>query len=162
MDVIIDADIASTFGRLEKLYLLQKLFPKSKLYICSAVQNDLLRGRERGYDFIDVIFEHLNVMKPTESEVKETENLLSERSIGKGEAESIIIAKSRNMLFLTNDKIATNAAKYMDVTSMNLPMIVRQFWKNNILTKDKCHKLISEIEEKDNIIFVNKDNIFEK
>jgi len=162
MDVIIDTDIISTFGKIKKYELLLKLFPKSELYVSPSVYHDLLTAKELGYDFV----EHLLTYKPqicplSKDEIQET-GLLKETSLGWGEIESIVLAKSRGFLLLTNDKKAIRTASILKVDYFNLPMLLRQFWKQDIISKDEVSSIIMSIEKKDRIFLLNKEKIFEE
>lgn len=161
MDVIIDTDIASTFGKIGKFHLLRKLFVKSELYITIAVMNELLESKKSGYEFARVAIRNVKILKPKPREIKETAKILSKRTLGRGESESIAIAKARKMLFLTNDKIAEREAKACGIEMMNLSMIIRQFWKHQAISVKEAKDIIEEIESKDNIVFLNKTEIFE-
>jgi len=84
-----------------------------------------------------------------------------EKSLGWGEIESIILAKNRGFILLTNDKKAIKTASELKVDYLNLPMLLRQFWRQNILPKDEVIKIIDVIEKKDRIFILNKSQIFE-
>lgn len=58
MDVIIDTDIISTFGKIKKYELLLMLFSNSKLFISSSVYHDLIIAKELGYDFVNYILNY--------------------------------------------------------------------------------------------------------
>ncbi len=159
MDVIIDTNIASTFGKIERFDLLETLFPNSTLFISGSVEAELGRAG-KAQKFAKTAAEKTKVIVSTKKEIKFAEKLLSKRNMGKAEAECIAIAKSRGMLLLTNDKIAVKEARAAGADSMDLRAIVRQLWKQNVLSKEAAESLITEIEEKDNIIFVDKEKIF--
>ncbi len=192
MDAILDTDIASTFGKIERFDLLKALFPNSILFISDSVEHELER-EEKWRKVADNIKKKTKTAAPTKAEERSSETLLSKRRIGKAEAECIAIAKSRNMLLLTNDRIAIKEARKAGVDVMDLraiwiiPVIrldiitefpymnsdfyitqsseftiVRELWKQNILTKKSAAGLVSEIESKDRIIFANKELIFEE
>lgn len=55
--MIFDTDILSMFGKVGRIDLLRELFPKTSLVISFEVYNELLRGKEAGYDFVDDILE---------------------------------------------------------------------------------------------------------
>ncbi|MEK6887770.1 MAG: hypothetical protein AABX14_02375 [Candidatus Aenigmatarchaeota archaeon] len=158
MDVIMDTNIASTFGKIERFDLLEALFPDSTLFISSSVQSEL--SAEKWLKLAKKVIKTAKTTGPTKPEAKLTEKLLSKRNMGKAEAECIAIAKSRGMLLLTNDKIAVKEARKAGADLMDLRAIVRHLWKQNVLSKEAAESLITEIEEKDNIIFVDKEKIF--
>ena len=81
--------------------------------------------------------------------------------MGWGEIESIVLSKSRGFLLLTNDKKAIKTASILKVAYFNLPMILRQFWKQDIISKDEVSSIIMSIEKRDRIFLLNKEKIFE-
>jgi len=161
MDAILDTDIASTFGKIERFDLLKALFPNSILFISDSVEHELDR-EEKWKKVADNIKKKTKTAAPTKAEERSAETLLSKRRIGKAEAECIAIAKSRNMLLLTNDRIAIKEARKAGVDVMDLRALTRELWKQNILAKKSAAGLVSEIESKDSIIFANKELIFEE
>jgi predicted nucleic acid-binding protein len=163
MDIIIDTDVLSTFGKIRKHELLLKLFPLSNLLISPTVYQDLIIAKERGYDFVEYLLSY----KPKVCQLNqdESEELMvlkeKEKSLGCGEIESIILAKSRGLILLTNDKKALRTASRLKVDYFNLPMLLRQFWRQDVLSKREVIKIINVIEEKDRIVILNKGQIFE-
>jgi len=160
MDVIADTNVVSTFGKIERLDLLEDLFPKSVLFISAAVASELARA-EKEPKLSKIVRKKAKVIRSTKPEQKLTKDLLTKRNIGKAEAECIAIAKSRNMLLLTNDRIAVKEARSIGAYVMDLPSIIRELWKQNVLSKEDAESLITEIEKKDNMMFIKKDKIFD-
>ena len=131
MDMILDTNIASTFGKIERFDLLGALFPNSKLFVSSSVEVELGRA-EKWPALAKTIMKNVKAIKPVDHEKKLTEKLLSKRSIGKAEAECIAIAKSQGMLLLTNDKIAVKEARKAGADGMELRAIINQPLKPHI------------------------------
>lgn len=163
MDVIVDTDILSTLGKIRKYELLLKLFPQSKIFVSPRVYQDLIAAKELGYDFVKYVLIHKPQICPLNQNENEESRKLKEKdkSLGWGEIESIILAKNRGFILLTNDKKAIKTASKMKVEYFNLPMLLRQFWRQDILSKDKVINIIKEIEEKDRVFLLNKSQIFE-
>ena len=57
MNLVFDTDILSTFGKIRRFDLLRELLPNARLFIPPSVYNELLKARERGYEFVDYIIE---------------------------------------------------------------------------------------------------------
>ena len=55
--MIFDTDILSIFGKIGKISLLKKIFQDSDVIITFEVYNELLKAKDAGYDFVDVILE---------------------------------------------------------------------------------------------------------
>lgn len=63
MAVVFDTDVISTFGKIKRLDLLQKLFPRDKFFIPSSVYDELINAREIGYAFAKYIIKSEYVMR---------------------------------------------------------------------------------------------------
>ena len=50
--MILDTDILSCFAKIRRFDLLEKLF-KAQFYIPLRVYEEILRAKEKGYDFVD-------------------------------------------------------------------------------------------------------------
>ncbi len=162
MDIIIDTDVLSIFGKIRKYELLLRLFPQSKLLLSPRVYQELITAKELGYDFVEYVLSHKPQICSLNQEENEESRVLKEKekSLGWGEIESIVLAKSRGFVLLINDKRAIKTALKLKVDYLNLPMLLRQFWKQNILSRDEVIKIINIIEEKDKIFLLNKGQIF--
>jgi len=53
--VILDCDLISSFAKINRIDLLEKLFPDARLVITASVYNELLKTKEYGFDFSDEI-----------------------------------------------------------------------------------------------------------
>ncbi len=108
MDIIVDTDILSTFAKIKKYDLLLRLFRHSKLFIAPRVYQDIITAKELGYDFIEHLLLQMPQICPLNQKEIEEANLLKqkEKTLGWGEIESIVLAKTRGFLLLSNDKKA--------------------------------------------------------
>ncbi len=162
MDLIADTDILSTFGKINSLQLLQKLFPNSKIYISSGNEAELLEAKKLGYTFITrvmkFVYAKLSLSENEKIEFKKVKE--NKKTLSSADVESLVLAKSRSLVILTNDINMQKEAAKQGVPYFNLPMILRELWKQKIITKEDAGKLISQIEKEDNIVIVNKDTIF--
>lgn len=162
MDAIIDTDILSTFSKINKLKLLKELFPNSKFYISNRNETELFKAKKLGYKFI----KRAIAFKPAKLLLNRTEHLEfqklkeSKKSLSSADSETLVLAKSKNLVILTNDVNVQKEANKQYIPYFNLPMILREFWKQRILEKDDVDKLISQIEKEDNVIIVDKEEIF--
>ena len=55
--VVLDCDVTSTFAKVNRIDLLEKLFSDAKLVITASVYNELLKVKQYGFDFPDRIME---------------------------------------------------------------------------------------------------------
>ena len=108
--IIFDADILSCFGKTGKIYLLEKVF-KGKFLMSYSVYNELQKVKNMGFDRTDDVFAAVDMVFLTEKEINDYKEIISgERSIHRGEIESIVICKHRDYLFVTDDKKAKDTA----------------------------------------------------
>jgi len=160
MDLIADTDILSTFSKIKKLDLLQKLFPKSKIYISHESKEELLQAKKLGYKFVAKALKFKSMML-TKDEMPEYQQIKENRKVlSTADVESLVLAKFRNLMMLTNDvQLQKEATKYK-VHYFSLPMILRELWKQRIIAKEYVNKLIEQIEKEDRVLILNKEIIF--
>ena len=53
--VVMDCDLISSFAKINRIDLLETLFPDAQLVITPSVYNELLKTKEYGFDFLDKI-----------------------------------------------------------------------------------------------------------
>jgi len=146
--IIFDTDILSIFAKVNRLDLLKNLF--SVIYITPMIREELFIPLEYGYRFPLKILSDSVVIIPNEQELDIYTKL--RLKLGKGEAEAISIAKSRKLLFATNDKVAQKVAKENSVKVISLQAILKACWKKKILPKEQVLNLIEDIKREDNLI----------
>lgn len=49
--VVLDCDLMSSFAKIDRIDLLEALFPDAQLVITASVYNELLKTKEYGFDF---------------------------------------------------------------------------------------------------------------
>lgn len=164
MDVIADTDVLSTFSKINKLNLLRRLLRKSKIYISPKNRDELLEAKKLGYKFVNRTLKlGLKTVKPNEKELSEIKQLVdAKKSLSSADLETLIIAQDRGLLLLTNDSQLQNEAKRRNVEYFNLVMILRELWRQKIVSKEYVERLVEIIEKEDRIILINKNLIFEE
>jgi len=164
MNFVFDTDVVSTFGKLRRLELLQDLLAGSKFFITPAGYDELLRARERGYDFIEYIFERklFEVARLTDEESASLEALEEERrALGLAELEGIALCKHRGSIFVTNDRGAKKICDSHAVCFIDLSMILKYLVVKGLLTAYELRQLIEVIERTDRVVIKDKDDIVE-
>jgi predicted nucleic acid-binding protein len=145
--VLLDTDVASAFAKVEKFEILTKLF-KNKVAISMAVYEELSIPISYGYKFPLEVLNNVLVLSLAGQEIEEYFILKNKYpSLGKGELESIVIAKNRGFLFCSFDKQALKLAQKEKVKSI-LPLALFQAIKQ-LVGEEELQKLILDIEEKD-------------
>ena len=152
--IILDTDIASAFAKVFAVELLVKNVDKN-LLISKAVYEELQIPFEHGFDFPKEIFKFCEIIFLQKEEINLYLSLKNKYPLGKGELESITIAKARNIPFLSFDKKAINICLKENVRVIT-PASLFLFLKTKI--GERVFKLVEEIEEKDNrdLSFVRK------
>jgi len=146
--IIFDTNILSIFAKISRLELIKKLF--GAIYITPMIKEELIVPLEYGYEFPKDVLGSSSVVIPTTEELG-TYNEFKVR-LGKGEAEAISIAKNRNLLFATNDKVAQKVAKENGVGIISLQAILNTLVKRQILTLDELNEIINDIRLRDNLV----------
>jgi len=153
MDVVIDTDILSTFAKINKLELLPRLFSKSTILLTPSVSKEIKKGVKLGIISWRPIGSRIKLGLSEKRLVRE---IRERRRLGFGDAECVAVAKYRNCLLITNDRYAEVEADFLSVNHINLPLLLRELWKSNVMPKQQIVELIKEIEIKDRIAIKNK------
>ncbi|MEA1894365.1 MAG: hypothetical protein U9N36_04005 [Euryarchaeota archaeon] len=150
------------FGKIGRIDLLRKLFPKASLVISFEVYNELLRAKEAGYNFVDDILEQGFGIVYLDSElIKEyEENKIKLRNIHAGELTSILLSKREGMAFVTNDGKAKRFCEENGVEWLDIIDLLRLCYLKHVLDVRGIEKVVREIEEKDRTRITRKEEIF--
>lgn len=163
--LIFDTDILSTFGKTRKLDLLRKLLPNLAFFIPPSVYDELFKAKDRGYDFVDYILEseYFEVIPLNSEELRFLGELRKERvSLGIGELEGISVCKHGLHILVTNDTAAKVVCDFYGIKFIDLSMILKSLLMEKILNRKEVLALINEIEQKDRVKIVDKDDILQK
>lgn len=159
MDVVVDTDILSTFAKVNKLKLLSRLFSKSRILICPSVNLEIKKGVELGILGYSPP-SHFIAIKMGTRERAMTREFREDRNLGSGDAECLAVARNRKCLLLTNDRRAAKAADSLSIDHLDLPLLLREFWRSHLMSKSRVVKLLDAIERKDNVVIKNRELIF--
>jgi predicted nucleic acid-binding protein len=147
-EAIADADIISTFGKVGRLDLLQRLF--DRLYVAPAVYRELLRAEQVGFSWVSAVKQIVEVIPLTESQSHEAANLFGAYpQLGSGEVETFILARNHHLPCLTNDRQAQEVGKTLGIVCLDLEEILWALRVRNVLEPEALGRFIEEIEEKD-------------
>lgn len=160
--LIFDCDIVSTFAKVDKIELLEKAFPHSKLYITNSVYTELMRARRMGFSFPDRVFRKISITTLEEKEIKDFQKFSLDTRIHFGEAEGLSIAKNRKAFFLTNDSIVVNFCRDEGIKVLNLKDVLVLIARKGIVTKEEMVRILKDIEDRDNTFIKNKEDILEE
>ena len=79
---------------------------------------------------------------------------------GKGELDSIAICTRRNYILLSNERKVIKFCEENEIDHFDLNGILSALWRFDIVSKEDVVQLIKEMEEKDNLKIVSKEEIF--
>lgn len=159
---LFDTNILSTFALIDKLSLLWSLFDDETVHISPNVFTEITNAKIAGYLHADKILnaileERIKLLIPTEEEIFLSKELPI--SFGYGERDSLIMAKERNLVFVTNERRIINYCQGEKINCLWLEKILRSLWKEFFLSKEEVKIIMDEIEEKDKIIIPLKEEV---
>ena len=161
--IIVDNNILSTFAKIGRLDVLFQLFPQSQIGIVPAVYNELRIGVTKGHVQLKEVMEMVQKKSIRLVTLTETEILLKPTlpiSFDEGELESVAVCKARKIALLTNERSVKNWCVKEDIKYADLPDLLSACWQSEAMPQEEVKTLIEEIEEKDNITFKSKEEIF--
>ncbi len=160
--IVLDTDILSCFSKIRKFDLLEKLFKAPRVY------EEILRAKERGYDFVDYAIkliddEKIRIATLNETEVRIVKELAKKRKLGFGEIEAMALAKNRGWILLSNDKVVEKVAREISIDVFNIKDLLSAMIEVGIIRNEvELKDIIEEIETKDRITIRNRDYLFGK
>lgn len=161
MFAVLDCDILSTFAKVNKIGLLEKLFPE--LLMPYAVYVELTAAQSMGFDFPERVFESkVKLTTPKPNELTDFEIFVKMPQVHHGESEGMSIAKNRNAVFLTNDRKAVQICEEKEIMVLDLKDILRQIARENLADKEEMQCILEDIENMENTIIKEKEEIFEE
>ena len=161
--ILLDTNILSTFGIIGKLELLFKIFRNGPICISPNVLFEIKKAHSFGYSYASSVLKLIEDEKIVLISITETELLLSYElpsSFGLGERDSIVIAKQRNFVFVTNEKKIINYCNREKIVCLQLNKLLRYLFIEGIMDKENINDLINDIESKDKLKIKNKEEIF--
>jgi len=138
-----DTTVLSNFAHIERPDLLRALF--SPLLVPPSVLEELKEGERRAlipkcsWDWLDVVV-------PTASEKMLAEEL--RKSVGPGEAEGLALAKSRNLLILTDDLDARQLAESLGLDLSGTLGCLRDLVKRSVLDVSAADLSLARMRER--------------
>ena len=121
MDIILNTTVLSNFASVGELDLIKRLFGVA--YTTHEVHEEILRGISRGYQYLEGVDYEMSfdatgwlrvVAIHSHIEHQSMNDLL--KRLGMGESSCIAIAKSRTMIFLSDDRTARHIANEMGIS----------------------------------------------
>jgi len=160
--ILADTNILSTFAKVGRISLLLQLLKANRLGVTPAVYEEFQIGVTKGYTVLQPVIdlieqEQIELLVPNAQEILQKSALPS--SFDTGERETLIVARSRSLGVLTNERHVKNWCLREQVETWDLPGILRALWRHNVINREQVRRLIEEIEAKDRVVFRNKEQI---
>jgi len=157
--ILSDTDILSAFAKIGRLSLLYELFQVEQLHIVPAVLQELEAARSSRRAFAGVIFgkiatHNIIPIALTQSESELTATLPI--TLDDGERESMAVAYQRDAILLCNESRVAYWNRHFGIEYFNLPMLLRAFWTQALLTQDEVQQIIYDLQTADRMGFSAK------
>jgi len=140
--IIADTDFLSSFLKIERLHLIFSALNAKSITIAKAVLHELEHAPVQQV-FLDALHSSEDTII-----IQDVEDVSSE-NFGKGELESIALAKRMNALLLMDNRKAAQFAKEQGITVMSIPSFLLYCRINKILSNEELRTIISDLKEKD-------------
>jgi len=161
MLAILDCDILSTFAKIDRIKLLERLF--SELQMPNAVYTEIVEAKTLGFEFPDRIFKssvELTALK--QDELRDFEKFIENQGIHPGEAEGMTMAKNRDATFLTNDGKAMKVCEKNNIPVLDLKDVLKRIARSRLVDKEEMTQILNDIETKDYTVIKEGDEILDE
>lgn len=154
--ILSDTDILSAFAKIERLDELFALLKTSQLYIAGGVFSEIEESFRQGREYALQIFELLAINRISILYLTPEEKIFCESlpiSLGRGERESIAMARERAAFLLTNESRVAHWCREYKVPCIRLSDLLRGLWTEDVLTKAEVQASIIDLQVKDRMQF---------
>ncbi len=154
--ILVDTDILSALGKIDRLPLLFAVLRTTRLHIAPAVFHEVTQSLTLRRPYADAVLAlvttgQIEVLALTDREAMVRDSLPT--TLGTGERESIAIAKERGGTVLSNESRVAHYCRHSQVSCVRLPEILRALWVEGVMTKQEVEHLIKELQAKDHMQF---------
>lgn len=163
--IFLDANLLSIFSEIGRLELLLTLLSAHDLHVSPAILRELSMAVKRGHAHIQVVLDLINVdgpIKVTAPSTFESSNLTNLPSwMAMGEAECIVVCRSRGWVFASFDRKAINYCIREKILYLTLNAILTAFWKFHMIPQVKYIRLSKSLNKVVGI-YVTKQKFLDK
>jgi predicted nucleic acid-binding protein len=153
MDTILNTTVLSNFASVDALNLIKRLFR----VVCTTheVHEEILRGISRGYQYLEDVDHEMSfdetgwlqvIAIRSHTEHHSMNDLL--KRLGMGESSCIAIAKSRKMIFMSDDRTARRIAQKNGVLISGTIGILMRCVDKNIISFPEGDVILAEMIRK--------------
>ncbi len=150
-EIIFDCCCISNFALSDSLFVLESLYSRSA-YITNFVSAEILRGIQQGHKDLVKVREAIKDgwLKETVLSSQREKSLYETLSVslGLGEASSISVAKSRGLVFASDDRAARREAGLLDVKLTGTLGILKKALNHRIIDLKKGNLILAKMIEK--------------
>ncbi len=161
MIAVADCDILSTFAKINRIELLEKIF--SKILMSHGVYIELTNAETFGFDFPEKVFKsRIELTTLNSGELNDFKFFVKMPQIHHGEAECMSIAKNRNMVFLTNDRKAVRLCEETGILVLDIKDVLKQIAREKLIDKNEMLQILDDVERLDNTVIKEKEEIIKE
>jgi len=149
-------------ARIRRLQLLKELY--GTVLVSPTVKVECIdRGKEAGAEDVLEIEKGVNqswiqLVNLNQEEMRQARSLTDEARIGLGEAEALVLAKSRNVLAVLDDKEARAIAKSWNLEYTSTLMVLYEAFVKELIGYDE---LVEDLAKLTRIMWISTDVIIE-
>ncbi|MCX7975226.1 MAG: DUF3368 domain-containing protein [Candidatus Aminicenantes bacterium] len=147
-EIIFDTCVLSNFALSGSFDLIKRLYER-RAYVSNYVAAEIMRGLQRGYGDLIVIQQAIDEgwLKELNLESKEEKSLFFRLSIslGLGEASSISLAKSRGLVFASDDVVARREAALLGISLTGTLGILSKAKKKKLISLKKADQVLQRM-----------------
>ena len=148
LEIVFDCCCISNFALSDSLFILENLYSQSA-HITNFVSNEILKGIQQGHKDVLKVQEALREGWLKEAVLKsKKEKTLYETlsvSLGFGEASSIAVAKSRELIFACDDRAARREAGLLEVKLTGTLGILRKAVKKKTINSSEGNRILQKM-----------------
>jgi len=154
--IVADTDVLSAMAKVARLSLLFDLLRVDKLHITPGVvaelEYSLNMGRAYARDvFALLVAGRIEVVYLTADEATSRDALPV--SLGRGERESIAVAKERGGAILSNESRVAHLCRQYGIGCLRIPDILRALWVEGVIVDDEVRGIVADLRLKDRMEF---------
>jgi len=160
MAAVTNASPLVLLGKLKKLGLLKELF--GLIYMPPAVKVEVVdRGRESGAPDVFEVEKGLSegwlkAVKLSSKQMQKVDRLMRETGLGFGEAQSLVVAKDRELTIILDDREARAVAEAWDLELSGTIAVLYEAFVKSLLDYDE---LVASLTELSKLMWVSTDVI---
>ncbi|MCZ7359858.1 MAG: PIN domain-containing protein [Candidatus Methanoperedens sp.] len=167
--ILIDTCVLSSLAKIDRLSLLDILFKKHSCYITPSVLKELDTNKIAGFKFVEKIDDlvsftdaknKVGIILLDSHELEKAYELKKQYKLALPDCESIILAKSKNAILLTDDGYMSKVASQMGIEQLfDLKSLLgANIIEGKIKSREELEEIIENLKQKDYYVFSDDDH----